>query len=230
MPRLRSSHFGRKRTSLRRPAAAPVLRRPSASAYISRAASRETNREHVRRGLPLQLRPTRAGSTPRLQHVEEQSFAELSRLSLPRARAFLEKKGFFSPVTGRTCWRCGSPYRNGRLGQSHSVWSTRTNPTLRCSLRSCDGRLCNSKYSYTPLYKSLRRQSEPSLNDRQLLQVFHCYGNKVPLDSASGMVDLGTTVGVSRRELYKHAAWFDLSSVLCFPTLTPSPRRLNPEP
>ena len=40
-----------------------------------------------------------------------------------------------------------------------------------------------------------------------MLQILHCFGNKVALDSASGMVDLGEAVAVNRKELYKHATW-----------------------
>ena len=62
MPRLRPSHFQRPRTVRKRPSVqrSGPLRRPAAQP--TRAESRETNRQHIRLGLPLRLRPSEEGA------------------------------------------------------------------------------------------------------------------------------------------------------------------------
>ena len=87
MFRLRSKHFVRARTVLRRPTAAPwALRRPAA--YTSRAASRETNRQHDKKSLPLVLRPTKAGAPVRPERREAAgpTLPEVSRWSESHSR------------------------------------------------------------------------------------------------------------------------------------------------
>ena len=88
MSRLRSKHFVRARTVLRRPTAAPrALRRPAA--YTSRAACHETNRQHVKKSLPLVLRPTKAGAPVRPERREAAgpTLPEVSRWSEAHSRS-----------------------------------------------------------------------------------------------------------------------------------------------
>ena len=196
MPRPRSKHFVRVRTVLRRPTAAPrALRRPAA--YTRRAASRETNRQHVKKSLPLVLRPTKAGAPVRPERREAAGPTppEVSRWSEARCRVYLEERLCCS-VSRRTCWRCGEAYSNPRRQLQKGV---KRNPTLRCSSRDCDGRLHNSRYTVTPGYKSLRRNKASTLTARQALQLLICFTDRIPLDAACSMADVET----SRRSLYE---------------------------
>ena len=198
MPRLRSSHFQRPRTVLRRPSSsAKPLRRPSA--YTGRAESRESNRAHIRQGLPLCLRPTRAGALERPERATDAgpSVAEVARWTENKCVRYLESHGFYARVTRRRCWRCGQRYRNSRKSAANG--QTR-NPVLRCSGTTCDSRLYNSRFSLTPWYKSLRRTTAGGLTARQALQLLVCFTARIPLDSACTMVESDER---SRRSVYE---------------------------
>ena len=133
MAKLRSSHFRRGRTFLKRPAA--VRCRPAA-ATLPRPVSREINREHIKRKPPLRLATSSSSSRVRVERQvtddDNPTLSDISRWSQMRCRKFLEVHGLHAPKVRRTCWKCGSAYRNPQSRNQAK------NPSLRCSLRSCD--------------------------------------------------------------------------------------------